>query len=179
VIRRTDGRVMIFEVKGESMREDPVNGEGGRKTMAVREWVDLNPDNLSYEVVFPKNDRPLPDELAPIRAFMGATAASADGLQIRVDRAKIEPSARSGRSSSLPSSARCCAPTPDRTATSTPGDVRRGCSLGLEDRGRSGRAGGDPRPRGRPSRPRGRRGESENWIWRRHILEHARTFYVA
>lgn len=90
VIRRKDGRVMIVEIKGEDMRRDPVDGEGGRKAMAVREWVDLNPDTLSYQIVFAKNDRPHPDELAPIRAFMGATAEPDDGLRIRVDRAKIE-----------------------------------------------------------------------------------------
>lgn len=90
VIRRKDGRVLIVEVKGENMRDDPVNGEAGRKAMAVREWVDLNPDTLSYEIVFAKNDRPLPGELAPVRAFMGVTEEPADGLRIRVDRAKIE-----------------------------------------------------------------------------------------
>ncbi len=90
VIRRKDGRVMIVEVKGENMREDPVNGQAGRKAMAVREWVGLNPDTLSYEIVFAKNDRPLPGELAPVRAFMRMTEEPADGLRIPVDRAKIE-----------------------------------------------------------------------------------------
>ena len=90
VIRRKDGRVMIVEVKAENMREDSVNGENGRKAMAMREWVDLNPDALSYEIVFVKNDRPLPGALDPIREFMGVTEESGDGLQIRMDRAKIE-----------------------------------------------------------------------------------------
>ncbi|MGQ0669900.1 MAG: nucleotidyltransferase domain-containing protein [Actinomycetota bacterium] len=89
VIRRKDGRVMIIEVKGENMRDDPVNGENGRKAMAVREWADLNPQTLAYEIVFAKTDRPSPDEVAGIRAFVGAPDGG-DGLRIQVDRDKIE-----------------------------------------------------------------------------------------
>lgn len=89
VIRKKDGRVLIVEVKGENMREDAVNGQDGRKTMAIREWADLNPDELSYHIVFAKDDRIPPAELAPVRDWIGA-AADGDGLRIPVDRGQIE-----------------------------------------------------------------------------------------
>ncbi len=179
VIRRKDGRVMIVEVKGENMRKDPINGEGGRKAMAVREWVDLNPDSLSYEIVFAKNDRPLPDELAPIRTFMGATAEPADGLRIRVDRTKIEAFCQKWKIVELAFFGSVLrddfGPDSDVDALVTYAEDARwgwkivdaqdelaailGREVDLVDRGAI--------------------EESENWIRRRHILEHARTFYVA
>jgi hypothetical protein len=38
------------------MRDDAVDGEDGRKALAVRRWVDLNPDRLQYEMVFTSSD---------------------------------------------------------------------------------------------------------------------------
>lgn len=52
VIRRHDGHTTIVEIKAERMRADPIDGEQGRKAMAVRRWVDLNPDRLRYQIVF-------------------------------------------------------------------------------------------------------------------------------
>ncbi len=52
VIRRKDRRAVIVEVKAERERSHPVDGENGRKAMAVRKWIDLNPDRLHYEMVF-------------------------------------------------------------------------------------------------------------------------------
>jgi len=52
VIRRKDGRAVIVEVKAERERSHPIDGEHGRKAMAVRQWADLNPDTLRYEMVF-------------------------------------------------------------------------------------------------------------------------------
>lgn len=91
LIRRKDGRVMIVEVKGENMRDDAVNGENGRKAMALREWTELNPDTLSYEIVFAKSDRPTPDEIAVLRHFVGPNGdGHTEGLRLPVDRARVE-----------------------------------------------------------------------------------------
>ncbi len=179
VIRRKDGRVMIVEVKGENMRDDPVNGETGRKAMAVREWVNLNPESLAYEIVFAKNDRPLPGALAPIQGFMGVTAEATDGLRIRVDRAKIQAFCRKWKIVELVFFGSVVrddfGPDSDVDVLVTYADDARwgwkivdaqdelaeilGREVDLVDRGAV--------------------EESENWIRRRHILEHARTFYVA
>ncbi len=56
VIRRTDGRTVIVEVKAERDRENPITGERGRKAMALRRWEELNPDSLRYEMVFTATD---------------------------------------------------------------------------------------------------------------------------
>ncbi len=44
------GRVCIVEVKAERERAHPNDGERGRKAMALREWEDLYPDRLKYEM---------------------------------------------------------------------------------------------------------------------------------
>jgi type III restriction enzyme len=56
IIRRHDGRVCIVEIKAERFRQDPVDGQNGRKALAVQKWVDLNPDLLKYEMIFSDND---------------------------------------------------------------------------------------------------------------------------
>ena len=56
VVRRTDGRCLIVEVKAERERAHPIDGAEGRKAVATRRWVDLNPDRLQYEMVFTNSD---------------------------------------------------------------------------------------------------------------------------
>jgi len=56
VIRCKNGRSLIVEIKAEQERHDPVDGEGGRKAMAVQQWVGLNPDRLKYEMIFTPSD---------------------------------------------------------------------------------------------------------------------------
>jgi hypothetical protein len=56
IIRRKDGRCLIVEIKGENMRQDPVNGERGAKALAIRQWEKLNPNKLRYQIIFVKND---------------------------------------------------------------------------------------------------------------------------
>lgn len=64
VIRRADGRHLILEVKRDSLSpditadlerlsrgEDPRTLEG-RKAVAIKRWEQLNPDRLSYQVLF-------------------------------------------------------------------------------------------------------------------------------
>jgi hypothetical protein len=56
VIRCKNGRSLIVEIKAERERHDPVDGESGRKAMAVQQWVGLNPDRLKYEMIFTPSD---------------------------------------------------------------------------------------------------------------------------
>lgn len=56
VIRRKDGRCYIVEVKREHDRAHPVDGENGRKAIAMQKWVGLNPDRLKYHMIFTEGD---------------------------------------------------------------------------------------------------------------------------
>jgi len=90
VIRRKDGRVMVVEIKGENMRDDPVNGLGGRKAMALQALAELNPGDLAYEIVFAKDERSITaDAWKRVREFIGVDG-DGDGLRIPVDRARVE-----------------------------------------------------------------------------------------
>jgi len=63
------GRVYIVEIKAERDRTDGINGENGRKALAVRKWEKLNPDRLRYEMIFTDKDTVAADQLAPARQF--------------------------------------------------------------------------------------------------------------
>lgn len=68
VLRRTDGRCLIVEIKStqfeaatnEDMTRDangqPVLTAEGRKAIALKRWTGLNPDQLDYEIIFVKGD---------------------------------------------------------------------------------------------------------------------------
>jgi hypothetical protein len=70
VVRRKDGRCTIVEIKAERERHHPVDGEKGRKAMALRRWEMLNPDRLQYEIIFTDSDSVGFNQLAPIRDFI-------------------------------------------------------------------------------------------------------------
>lgn len=70
IIRRKDGRCLIVEIKGENMRNDPVNGENGAKALAVRQWEYLNPDKLRYQMIFVKEDVLADDDSLYARRFV-------------------------------------------------------------------------------------------------------------
>lgn len=70
VIRRKDGRCYIVETKAANRRLDPVDGENGLKAMALRRWVDLNPDLLRYEMIFATGDSVGYNQLDQVRAFI-------------------------------------------------------------------------------------------------------------
>jgi hypothetical protein len=69
VIRRKDGKCCIVEIKAERERNHPVDGENGRKAMAIRKWSDLNPDRLTYEMIFASTDTVPFNKLAPVKDF--------------------------------------------------------------------------------------------------------------
>jgi type III restriction enzyme len=52
IIRRKDGKCLIVEIKAERDRNHTINGENGRKAMALRQWENLNPDRLKYQMLF-------------------------------------------------------------------------------------------------------------------------------
>lgn len=64
------GRCLIVEVKAERERNHPVDGEKGRKAMAVRRWEKLNPDRLRYEMIFTDGDVVGPNQTHGARHFV-------------------------------------------------------------------------------------------------------------
>lgn len=70
VIRRKDGRSLIVEVKAERERFDSIDGESGRKTMAIRKWENLNPDLLRYQMIFTSADTVTGDQISNTRKFI-------------------------------------------------------------------------------------------------------------
>jgi hypothetical protein len=70
VVRRVDGRCTIVEIKAERERSHPVDGEKGRKAVAVRKWTALNPDRLKYEMIFTGSDSVGFNQLTPVREFI-------------------------------------------------------------------------------------------------------------
>jgi len=57
-------------------REDPLDGEHGLKAMALRRWVDLNPELLKYEIIFTASDAVAFNQLSAVRAFVGPGSES-------------------------------------------------------------------------------------------------------
>lgn len=70
IIRRKDGRCYIVEIKMEKLRADPVDGENGRKAMALRRWEDLNPEKVKYEIIFTPSDSVAFNQLEPAKQFV-------------------------------------------------------------------------------------------------------------
>ena len=70
IIRRKDGRCYIVEIKDARFRDDDIDGERGRKAIAVQKWVGLNPDKLQYEMIFTAGDTVAFNQLAPAKQFL-------------------------------------------------------------------------------------------------------------
>jgi len=70
VIRRKDGKTLIVEIKREHDREHPVDGEKGRKALALRKWEELDPERLRYEMIFVAEETVPYDRLSTARAFV-------------------------------------------------------------------------------------------------------------
>jgi len=71
--KKGTGKVYLVEIKAENKRQDGIEGENGRKAMAVREWQNLNPDKLRYEMVFTSADIIADDDLNNIKSFIEET----------------------------------------------------------------------------------------------------------
>lgn len=70
LVRRKDGRCYIVEIKAEKERDDVVDGEDGRKAMAVKGWENLNPDLLNYEMIFTNDDEIAINKLINVGKFI-------------------------------------------------------------------------------------------------------------
>jgi type III restriction enzyme len=68
---RGNGKCLIVEIKREDRRKDLTDGENGRKAMAVKKWVDLNPDLLKYEMIFTSEEEIAFDQLKTAKDFVG------------------------------------------------------------------------------------------------------------
>lgn len=70
LIRRKDGKCLIVEIKREDKRKDLTDGENGRKAMAVKKWIDLNPGLLKYEMIFTREEHIAFDQLKAAKDFV-------------------------------------------------------------------------------------------------------------
>ena len=61
------GKVFIVEIKREHDRAHPIDGEYGRKAMALRTWEELNPDRLKYQMIFTGTDTVSADQVQEVR----------------------------------------------------------------------------------------------------------------
>ncbi len=68
--RRGSGKVLIVEIKAERERAHPVDGERGRKALALRKWEDLNPDRLKYQMIFTSAATVTADQIGNVRRFV-------------------------------------------------------------------------------------------------------------
>jgi type III restriction enzyme len=68
--RPGSGKVFIVEIKREHDRAHPVDGENGRKALALRRWEGLNPDRLRYQMLFTATDTVTFDQMKDARAFV-------------------------------------------------------------------------------------------------------------
>lgn len=61
------GKVYIVEIKSERERSHPVDGEKGRKAIALRKWEELNPERLKYQMIFTATDTVSADKIQEAR----------------------------------------------------------------------------------------------------------------
>lgn len=65
------GKLLIVEIKQERLRNDATDGETGSKAMAVREWAQINPGRIDYEMIFTDTEAVANNDFAGIRKFLG------------------------------------------------------------------------------------------------------------
>jgi len=68
--KRGTGKVYLVEIKAERDRGDSINGENGKKAMALRKWQNLNPEKLRYEMIFTNTDIIAADSLKNVKSFI-------------------------------------------------------------------------------------------------------------
>ena len=70
IIRKKDGRCLIVEIKAERERSHPIDGEQGKKALALRRWEQLNPDRLKYEMIFTAMETVPWGDMSSVREFV-------------------------------------------------------------------------------------------------------------
>ena len=53
----------MLQIKRAYDRADPVDGENGKKAMALRRWESLNRDRLRYQMIFTATDTVTADQM--------------------------------------------------------------------------------------------------------------------
>jgi hypothetical protein len=64
------GKCLIIEIKSEHDRDHPLDGENGKKALALRQWEKLNPNRLKYEMIFTASDVVAVNQLKNARDFV-------------------------------------------------------------------------------------------------------------
>ncbi|MEK6775752.1 MAG: DEAD/DEAH box helicase family protein [bacterium] len=64
------GKIYIVEIKSEHDRAHPIDGEKGRKAMALRKWEQLNPDQLKYQMIFTGTQTVSADQVQEVKRLM-------------------------------------------------------------------------------------------------------------
>ena len=65
--KRGSGKVLIVEIKAENERTDEIDGENGKKALAVRRWEKLDCDRLKYHMIFTSTDSVTYDQVEEVR----------------------------------------------------------------------------------------------------------------
>jgi len=64
------GKCLIVEIKADRERTHPLDGEAGRKAIAMKRWVDLNTERLQYEMIFTPGDAISVNQTLKVRDFV-------------------------------------------------------------------------------------------------------------
>lgn len=169
------GRVYIVEVKAESRRDDPIEGTGGRKEMAVRALEGVNRDRLKYEIIYAKSDTVRYPDLKDVIRFAEEPEPY---LPLPIDREQIAAFCRKWKIVELDVFGSVLRPDfrPDSDvdflATFAP-DARIGWSIVTAEEELSALVG-----RKADLITRKAVEQSHNWIRKKSILESARALYV-
>ena len=71
VIRLKNGKYYIVEIKRESDRQDPIDGENGAKQMVLKELEEINKDQFKYEIIFAGAGTIPANKLNDVKSFSG------------------------------------------------------------------------------------------------------------
>jgi hypothetical protein len=66
------GKCLIVEIKSDRERNHPVDGVKGKKAIAVRQWENLNPEKLKYEMIFTAADVVALNQLNTAKDFVNS-----------------------------------------------------------------------------------------------------------
>ncbi len=72
------GKCMIVEIKSDRERNHPIDGEKGKKAIAVKQWENLNPDKLKYEMIFTTSDVLAVNQLNTAKDFVNSADSETD-----------------------------------------------------------------------------------------------------
>ena len=64
----------MLQIKRAYDRAHLVDGENGKKAMALRRWEDLNPDRLRYQMICTATDAVTAGQMQEARRFIEETA---------------------------------------------------------------------------------------------------------